>query len=64
MSGKSRRKRHGQFANRLLRDEAGATAMEYGLIAALISITIIMAATQIGGGAKIKFEQVASEVAK
>lgn len=31
-----------------LRDERGATAIEYGFIALLISITIIAAATQMG----------------
>ena len=39
--------------NRLLRrfdqDESGATALEYGLILAIISIVIIVAAIAIGG---------------
>lgn len=35
-----------RFAN----DESGATAIEYGLIAALISVGIIAAATTLGGG--------------
>ncbi len=43
---------------RFMKDESGATAIEYGLIAALISITIITAATSIGGGIKGKFESV------
>jgi pilus assembly protein Flp/PilA len=34
--------------SRLLRDETGATAIEYGLIAALISVVIIAAVTIIG----------------
>ena len=34
----------GQFS----RDESGATAIEYGLIAALISLVIIASATAIG----------------
>ncbi len=29
--------------NRFIKDESGATAIEYGLIAALISVTIIAA---------------------
>jgi len=33
---------------RLLRDESGATAIEYGLIAALISVVIITAVTMVG----------------
>jgi pilus assembly protein Flp/PilA len=32
----------------LLRDERGVTAIEYGLVATLISITIIVATGQIG----------------
>lgn len=31
------------------KDESGATAIEYGLIAALISVGIIAAATTLGG---------------
>lgn len=31
-----------------LRDQAGATAIEYGLIAALISVVIIVAITSVG----------------
>lgn len=33
---------------RLLSDERGATAIEYGLIAALIAVAIITAATTVG----------------
>ena len=35
---------------RFLDDESGATAIEYGLIAALIAVGIIAAATTLGGG--------------
>lgn len=34
---------------RFLKDESGATAIEYGLIAALISVGIIAGATSLGG---------------
>jgi len=34
---------------RFLKDESGATAIEYGLIAALISVAIIGGATTLGG---------------
>jgi len=34
---------------RFAQDESGATAIEYGLIAALISVGIIAAATTLGG---------------
>ena len=33
---------------RFVKDESGATAIEYGLIAALISVAIITAATNLG----------------
>ena len=33
----------------LCRDEAGATALEYGLIAALVSVAAIAALVQLGG---------------
>jgi pilus assembly protein Flp/PilA len=33
---------------RFAKDESGATAIEYGLIAALIAVAIITAATQLG----------------
>ncbi|MEJ0067217.1 MAG: Flp family type IVb pilin [Caulobacteraceae bacterium] len=36
------------FAARLLKDEAGATAIEYGLIVALIAVVIISAVTALG----------------
>lgn len=35
---------------RFWRDRAGATAIEYGLIAALIALTIIAGLTLLGGG--------------
>lgn len=53
-----------QFLNRFLKDESGATAIEYGLIAALISITIISAASAIGGSVSEKFNQVQDAVAE
>jgi pilus assembly protein Flp/PilA len=34
--------------SRFVRDESGATAIEYGLIAALISVVIITAITAVG----------------
>ena len=35
--------------SKLMRDEAGATAIEYGLIAALIAVVIIGAIQAVGG---------------
>jgi pilus assembly protein Flp/PilA len=38
-----------RFFTRFMNDESGATAIEYGLIAALISVAIIGAVTAVGG---------------
>ena len=37
-----------QFVQRFLREEEGVTAIEYGLIAALIAVVIIVAVDTIG----------------
>jgi pilus assembly protein Flp/PilA len=39
-------------------DESGATAIEYGLIAALIAVGIIAAATALGGSLSGLFERI------
>jgi pilus assembly protein Flp/PilA len=36
------------LVSRFLKDESGATAIEYGLIASLIAVAIITAATALG----------------
>jgi pilus assembly protein Flp/PilA len=46
--------------SRFAKDESGATAIEYGLIAGLISVVIIAAITLIGTNLKTKFNLVAS----
>ena len=43
---------------KFLRDESGATAIEYGLIAACISIAIIVAAQNVGVSLNATFEAV------
>jgi pilus assembly protein Flp/PilA len=43
-----------------LRDESGATAIEYGLIAALIAVVIITVLTNIGTSLNAKFTAVAT----
>lgn len=40
-------------------DESGATAIEYGLIAALIAVAMIAGATQLGQSIDDKFSDVA-----
>ena len=47
-----------QMLKKFLRDESGATAIEYGLIAALISVVIITAVTTVGGNLKTTFNSV------
>ena len=44
---------------KFLANESGATAIEYGLIAALISVVIIGALTAVGGNLNTKFNSVA-----
>lgn len=46
------------FAN----DESGATAVEYGLLAALIAVAMIAGATQMGQSVDDKFQDVAVTV--
>jgi pilus assembly protein Flp/PilA len=51
-----------KFFNNLLRDEAGATAIEYGLIAALIAVAAITALTSLGGNLSNTFIKVSTSV--
>jgi pilus assembly protein Flp/PilA len=44
--------------NRFVKDESGATAIEYGLIAALISVVCITVWTNIGTNMNTKFGSV------
>ena len=43
-------------------DESGATAIEYGLIAALIAVALIAGATAVGDQVNAKFDTVAGEL--
>lgn len=49
------------FAN-FLADEAGATAIEYGLIAGLIAVVIISAVTTLGTNISAKFNAIAANL--
>ncbi|AKI02765.1 Flp pilus assembly protein, pilin Flp [Hoeflea sp. IMCC20628] len=42
--------------NRFVQDESGATAIEYGLIAALISVALITGATTLGNTLNAQFQ--------
>jgi pilus assembly protein Flp/PilA len=46
----------------LLRDESGATAIEYGLIAALISVVIIVAITAVGTQLSTTFNTISTKL--
>ena len=46
-----------------LKDEEGATAIEYGLLAALIAIVIIAGATAVGANLNELFTRIATELA-
>jgi len=50
------------FAKRFINDESGATAIEYGLIAALIAVVVITAVTTIGTNLRGTFNNVANSV--
>jgi pilus assembly protein Flp/PilA len=52
-----------KFINKLIRDEAGATAIEYGLIAALIAVAAIAAMQGLGNQLKTTFQNSSSSMA-
>ena len=52
-----------KFINKLIRDEAGATAIEYGLIAALIAVAAITAMQGLGNQLKTTFNTTSSAMA-
>ena len=47
---------------RLIKEESGATAIEYGLIAALIAVAIIGALTALGGNLEDLFNSISDKV--
>ena len=47
---------------RLMKDESGATAIEYGLIAALISVALITGATALGGSLNNIFSDLSTKM--
>lgn len=50
------------FVKKLGRNESGATAIEYGLIAGLIAVVIIGGLGLAGTGLKAKFDTIQSEL--
>ncbi len=47
---------------KILHDESGATAIEYGLIAALVSVAAIAALTAMGTSLETMFNRVSNEL--
>jgi len=52
-----------QFIKNFAREEDGVTAIEYGLIAALIAVTIIFAVTTVGDNLVLVFTEISDELA-
>ena len=52
-----------KFMTRFLNNESGATAIEYGLIAALIAVVIIGGAGLLGQNLNTQFNTLAGQVA-
>lgn len=48
-----------QFIKKFVKDESGATAIEYGLIAALIAVLIITAVGLVGTRLDLVFDRIA-----
>lgn len=51
-----------QFIRKMLKNEKGATAIEYGLIAALIAVAAIGAMSSIGDNLTNTFNKVSNEL--
>jgi pilus assembly protein Flp/PilA len=47
---------------RFVKDESGATAIEYGLIAALVSVAIIAALGMVGDNLTATFQEVSTQL--
>ena len=52
-----------KFFNKLIRDEAGATAIEYGLIVALIAVAAITAMSNMGTTLSSSFNTTSGKMA-
>lgn len=50
------------LVSRFVKDESGATAIEYGLIASLIGVAIIAGATALGGKLNTAFTDISNQV--
>ena len=50
------------FFKKLIRDEAGATAIEYGLIAALIAVAVMTTVSGLGSQLNLTFSKTSSQL--
>ncbi|MBC2668698.1 Flp family type IVb pilin [Novosphingobium piscinae] len=50
------------FLHKLLRDDAGATAIEYGLIAALIAVAVMTTVSGLGTQLNTTFQKTSSRL--
>lgn len=53
-----------KLIGRFIKDESGATAIEYGLIAALLSVAILTALSNVSGELKGTYEKIEEELKK
>jgi pilus assembly protein Flp/PilA len=53
-----------QFSHKLIKDTKGATAIEYGLIAALIAVAAITTMTSLGDQLNTTFSKVNTNITK
>jgi len=51
-----------KIVTRFLKDEGGATAIEYGLIAALVAVVIIVGLTSLGTSLNATFTNISGNV--
>ncbi len=58
----TRKKIMTKFVSRFVKDESGATAIEYGLIAALIAVVIIGAVQLVGTNLGLTFGKISAEL--
>ncbi|WP_309645216.1 Flp family type IVb pilin [Phenylobacterium sp.] len=51
-----------KFVTRFVKDESGATAIEYGLIAALVAVALVTALTALSGKISSLFGDIGAEL--
>lgn len=50
--------------SRFAKDDSGATAIEYGLIAAIVAVVLVGALVMVGGGLETAFTNINTELTK